>query len=290
MMYDRTTEFINVAQSLHQNTTIPSTRVRKDTLPSVIKDINHTAKKISGRINVTAQWLKDLAKLTKVKSIFQDPAEKIEELVNTIKASIQSIRIELEGLEQLIASQPMPNHQLKEHHELMATVLKTNLAEITTEFTNLLRIRTENLKAQQNRKEKFVGSRHHISSHLRHPYDVSLEEENADTYGENDDISVMIPLVPAVDSKLEKRSNAIRAIERTVEEVGQIMSQIAFITKQQDEVITRIDEDISRSEFHIQGAYSELLNYIPKITRSRWLYLKIFAIFIVFIILLFVLI
>lgn len=61
------------------------------------------------------------------------------------------------------------------------------------------------------------------------------------------------------------------------------MTQLAMMTRQQDELILRIDDDISRTELHINNAYSQLLQYIPKINSSRWLYLKIFAILLVFI-------
>lgn len=63
------------------------------------------------------------------------------------------------------------------------------------------------------------------------------------------------------------------------------MTQIAFIARQQDELIVRIDEDISNTEMHVDRAYSELLQYIPKVTGNRWLYLKIFAVLVLFMVL-----
>lgn len=70
-----------------------------------------------------------------------------------------------------------------------------------------------------------------------------------------------------------------------MEELRGIMTQIAFLARQQDELIVRIDEDISNTELHVNRAYSELLQYIPKVTANRWLYLKIFAILVVFMVL-----
>lgn len=63
------------------------------------------------------------------------------------------------------------------------------------------------------------------------------------------------------------------------------MSQIARISQEQDYLITRIDENIMQTEEHVEGAYKQLLEYLPKITSQRWLFLKIFAILAVFIIL-----
>jgi syntaxin 5 len=84
---------------------------------------------------------------------------------------------------------------------------------------------------------------------------------------------------------LENRSQSIRAVERTVEELRGIMTQIAFIARQQDELIVRIDEDINNTQAHVDGAYSELVKYIPKVTGNRALYFKIFAILVVFMVL-----
>lgn len=95
----------------------------------------------------------------------------------------------------------------------------------------------------------------------------------------------MLPMVQTREQFLENRSQAIRAVEHTVEELRGIMTQIAFIARQQDELIVRIDEDLTNTEHHIDNAYQELLKYIPKVTGNRWLYLKIFAILVVFMVL-----
>jgi len=100
-----------------------------------------------------------------------------------------------------------------------------------------------------------------------------------------EEVSITLPMVQTREQFLENRSQSIRAVERTVEELRGIMTQIAYIARQQDELIVRIDEDISNTELHVNRAYSELLKYIPKVTGNRWLYLKIFAVLIVFMIL-----
>jgi syntaxin 5 len=100
-----------------------------------------------------------------------------------------------------------------------------------------------------------------------------------------EEVSITLPLVQTREQFLESRSQSIRAVERTVEELRGIMTQIAFIARQQDELIVRIDEDITNTEIHVNNAYSELVKYIPKVTGNRWLFLKIFAVLIIFMVL-----
>lgn len=100
-----------------------------------------------------------------------------------------------------------------------------------------------------------------------------------------EEVSITLPMVQTREQFLENRSQSIRAVERTVEELRGIMTQIAFIARQQDELIVRIDEDISNTERHVDGAYNELVKYLPKVAGNRWLYLKIFSVLVIFMVL-----
>lgn len=100
-----------------------------------------------------------------------------------------------------------------------------------------------------------------------------------------EEVSITLPMVQTREQFLENRSQSIRAVERTVEELRGIMTQIAFIARQQDELIVRIDEDISNTEMHVERGYQELIKYIPKVTGNRWLFLKIFAVLVLFMVL-----
>lgn len=115
------------------------------------------------------------------------------------------------------------------------------------------------------------------------PYCLVPSDSNQEELIE--EVSITLPMVQTREQFLENRSQSIRAVERTVEELRGIMTQIAFIARQQDELIVRIDEDISNTELHVNRAYSELLRYIPKVAGNRWLYLKIFAVLVVFMVL-----
>lgn len=94
-----------------------------------------------------------------------------------------------------------------------------------------------------------------------------------------------MPLVQTKEQYLQQRSQSIRAVERTIEELKGIMSQVARLTHEQDHLITRIDENIMDAEVHIDGAYKQLVEYLSKVSSQRWLFLKIFAVLTVFIIL-----
>jgi len=74
-------------------------------------------------------------------------------------------------------------------------------------------------------------------------------------------------------------------VESTITQLKQIFTELSTITAQQHELIERIDENILEAQTNVDTGYKELLKYLPKVTANRWLYLKIFAILVVFMIL-----
>lgn len=119
--------------------------------------------------------------VSKSRSLFDDPAERIEELTAIVKQDIQHIRGKIEALHTIVGSQRFQTAQMTEHSGTVIQTLNNNLMQATERFRKVLEVRTEarifatrnsrrthssffnfttqNLKSQQERKEKFVGSR-----------------------------------------------------------------------------------------------------------------------------------
>ena len=71
-------------------------------------------------------------------------------------------------------------------------------------------------------------------------------------------------------------------IESTIVELGGIFQQLAFMVKEQEEMIERIDTNIEDTEMHVEAAHSEILKYFQSVSNNRWLMIKIFGVLIFF--------
>lgn len=85
--------------------------------------------------------------MAKSQSLFNDPAEKIQELVVLIKQDIQFLDKKIKELENLVRNQRYANEQSGSHSETIVEALKSNLVMTTNSFKKVLEIRTEVIKS-----------------------------------------------------------------------------------------------------------------------------------------------
>jgi hypothetical protein len=85
--------------------------------------------------------------VAKSQSLFNDPAEKIQELVVLIKQDIQFLDKKIKELENLVRNQRYANEQSGSHSETIVEALKSNLVMTTNSFKKVLEIRTEVIKS-----------------------------------------------------------------------------------------------------------------------------------------------
>lgn len=84
------------------------------------------------------------------------------------------------------------------------------------------------------------------------------------------------------DSYMAQRSNAVEAIESTIQELGGIFQQLATMVSEQRETIQRIDADTEDISLNVTGAQRELLKYYSRISSNRWLIIKSFGVLLFF--------
>lgn len=84
------------------------------------------------------------------------------------------------------------------------------------------------------------------------------------------------------NSYLEERANTMQSIESTIVELGTIFSQLTTLVHQQEEMITRIDANVSDTMMNVEAAHQSLLQYLQSVTSNRWLVIKVFGILFVF--------
>eukprot|EP00894_Picocystis_sp_ML_P001446 jgi/Pico_ML_1/51963/g2749.t1 len=89
-------------------------------------------------------------------------------------------------------------------------------------------------------------------------------------------------LMPAQDTYLESRAEALHNVESTITELGGIFQQLAHLVKEQGEVAIRIDENMDDTLSNVDQAQGHLMKYLNRISSNRWLAIKILLVLLVF--------
>jgi syntaxin 5 len=288
---DRTAEFNAIAETIRKSHAVKTRPRPKASLFQQRISINKLASEIGKQTYETTQRLAELTRLAKSQSLFNDPAEKIQELVVLIKQDIQFLDKKIKELEHLVKNQKHENEQTGTHSETIVEALKSNLILTTNSFKKVLEIRTENLKAQQERRERFTGTRRTLSTSLTqqplpNPLLFSADENSSGVkVSEDGEVGITLPMVQVQDSLIEQRSSAVKAIEQTITELQGIFQHLALLVHEQDLQIRRIDENVENAALHVEGAHKQLVTYLQKVSSNRALILKVFGVLFVFIVL-----
>eukprot|EP01120_Amphizonella_sp_Union-15-10_P004514 TRINITY_DN15146_c0_g1_i1.p1 TRINITY_DN15146_c0_g1~~TRINITY_DN15146_c0_g1_i1.p1 ORF type:complete len:290 (-),score=61.54 TRINITY_DN15146_c0_g1_i1:111-980(-) len=280
MFKDRTREFFTLTEALRKSgvkTKVPPKASRNPATQKI--SINQIASEIGRETYETAQKLRELTKLAKSKSLFDDPAEKIQELTVIVKSDIHRLNQKINQLQTFVESRGRSNDQTNSHSGTIIDSLKTSLMQTTNQFREVLEVRTENLKSQQERKESVIGLNisHSPMFHTRSYTTLYEENENPD-----DNVTIHLPLVQTTETMIETRTNAIRTIESTIEELKSIFQNLATLVSQQAETIQRIDDNVNMTIANVDGAQKQLLHFLNKISSNRWILMKVFAVLIIF--------
>jgi len=273
---DRTSEFKSFAEFLEKNRKIPIVHhSRKEAIAQTIS-VNKRASEIGRKTSVTADKLKELTELAKSQSLFGDPTEKIERLTETITRDINTIKGEIEELEHIV-NRNSGNKQSSDHSVTVIHSLNTSLLYTTKGLNDALHIRTQNLKAQEERRRKIIGERR-----------TGPAPKNQVKYFDIDvtdipDAVIEIPdILQTEDSLILQRANAVRDIEGHIIEIQGIFKKLSSIVAIQHEQLARIGEKIDLTAEHADSALAELLKYLKGMSSDRWLIIKAFLIVIFF--------
>jgi len=289
---DRTGEFNSVAETARSRANIIP---KKPTIKHQKSQFMLAASQIGKDIFDASEKLTKLTKLAKKKSLFDDPAVEIEELTYIIKQDIQNLNKQIGSLQEQAKARGNHNKQNDAHSDTVIGYLNSKLASTTKDFKEILQVRTENLKTQQERRQKFTGSTT-ISgagapptTTTRAASESSLLRSNVDDLPESpakthDAVVLQMPMVLQQEEYTSSRLNAVENIERTIGELQGIFVQLANLVAQQGDMIERIDADITTSMIHVDKGHGALIEALRKVSSNRWLVLKLFFVLILFII------
>ena len=276
------------------------------------------AARIGQTIHTTSHKLARLAQLAKRTSMFDDPAREIGDLTAVIKQDITGLNAAIGELQSFSAGQQAErNKQSSAHSSTVVDNLRARLKDTTKEFKDVLTLRTENLKHNQNRRKMFSASTASDTAPLlprrgplsqgpgaRGPlgagagpgqsqaapsnqYVMGADGTNGEgsTMGAPGGIGASMQqqlLGPVEDSYMTHRAEALHNVESTIVELGGIFEQLAHMVAEQGEMAVRIDENVDETVTNVESAQAQLQKYMRTISSNRWLIMKVFSILMVF--------
>ena len=99
--------------------------------------------------------------VAKKKSLFDDrPGADMEQLTQTVKQDITDINQQIQDLDSYLIQKGarVGNGQTQAHSKTIVTALQSRLATTSNAFKDILEVRTQNLKAQHERRSQFGSS------------------------------------------------------------------------------------------------------------------------------------
>lgn len=259
---DRTVEFLSISERLQkqQGTATPSgvqegsTGHTRAPNSSAVEDKSEFARRASAiglGIHKTSVKLQKLAGLARRTSMFDDPANEIAELSGLIKQDIRRLNTEIAELQAASAARSAGaanNVQTEKHSNTVVDNLRLRLKDTAKEFQDVLTLRTDNLKGQDNRRQLFSSTSPQNGYSSTTPLLLSRSgakgqgksahqlfggagqgSEGASSSGEYTEHSQQQQqqLVPAQDTYLDSRAAALHTAEATIVELGGIFQQLA---------------------------------------------------------------
>ncbi|CBN79451.1 Soluble NSF Attachment Protein (SNAP) Receptor (SNARE) [Ectocarpus siliculosus] len=128
---------------------------------STLGEFHSAASSIAKSIHKVSQKLEHLTKLVQQRGLFNDPVAEINSLVHVIKQEMQDLNTELDASQTYVnrRKQEMGDRNQAANHSVnVVGQLKMELINTAKTFKNVLQQRSNNLKAQKDHREMFVGS------------------------------------------------------------------------------------------------------------------------------------
>ncbi|XP_073827037.1 syntaxin 5 [Musca autumnalis] len=302
---DRTGEFNNAIRSLQSRNISRAVNIRDPRKAKQVQSYSEfmmVAKMIGKNIASTYAKLEKLTMLAKKRTLFDDRPQEIQELTYIIKGDLNALNQHIAKLQEISKDQrrTVNGKHLVSHSSNMVLALQSKLASMSTDFKQILEVRTENLKHQKSRRDQFGQAAlpmNSISPATAKQGSLLLSEENQevsiDMSSANDTSPLLgggariqtqqqLAIYDESDNYVQQRAETMQNIESTIVELGGIFQQLAHMVKEQEEIVERIDTNIQDAELNIEAAHSEILKYFQSVSKNRWLMIKIFGVLIFF--------
>lgn len=300
---DRTSEFMNTIRSFQGRQMNGGLGMTAHNQPSAAKaqltaqsaQFMKIARSIGKDITNTYTKLEKLTLLARRKTLFDDRPQEIQELTYIIKEDMNMLNRQIGQLQQIAKAQRaagLQGRHQQSHSSSVVVALQSKLAVMTSNFKEVLEVRTENLKETKSRSEQF--SQGSVTSSLPqsaltgfHSGSV-LAMEDDERASANGQVAISMGPQQALlsgdttNEYLLSRADTMQNIESTIVELGGIFSQLAHMIKEQEEIMVRIDSNVEDAAMNVEAGHGEILKYFQSVTSNRWLMIKIFGVLIFF--------
>ena len=322
---DRTMEFANTVRSLKGRTlgqqpmsNGSTSRAKNELLARQNREFMTIAASIGRDIASTYNKLEKLTILAKRRTLFDDRPAEIQELISIIKEDTNALNRQIDQLSRISKAQQQTlrsKHQAT-HSSTVVAALQLRLASMTSDFKQVLEVRSENLRESKSRRDQFsqgavtktlpqltmngFGGGSVLAQAIQD--DESSKQGqvclNIDTFkplevtdfndfqvaiNMGDENNAMMQMQQHGDMEyLNSRADAMQNIESTIVELGGIFQQLAHMIKEQEEIMVRIDSNVEDTAMNVEAGHSEILKYFQNVTSNRWLMIKIFGVLIFF--------
>lgn len=288
---DRTGEFRAAVEFGRQQ---PVVTRRRSPNPAAVAGSHSTfmqkASSISKDIQTTLHQLERLTLLTKSRSTAFDDGRAVEaiEVASMVEQSLARLNTAIGELRSLQRTEPEQRHSSN-----VVVSLQTRLADATKHLQIVLREREQREAEQRARREQFSAG---TAVPAKLALNVKEMPRGTDREPLLDTVIDMTATAPAGGYQqmallhshdtayLHSRNAAVKSIEASISEIGQIFMQLSHMIAEQGEQVQRIDANIDDVGVNIGRGHSELLKYFKHVDNNRWLLLKMFAVLIVFVI------
>lgn len=294
---DRTAEFLAIAERLQrQQAAAPKAQgasPAKAESTSKFQQHSEFAKKASDigyGIHKTSLKLQKLAQLAKRTSMFDDPAQEVDELTGVVKNDIQALNAAIAELQRTSQRNKEENKQSQSHSHTVVDNLRTRLKDATQEFKEVLTMRTDNLKVHKERRQLFSTDTEADLSLPLISRSRSGDKSAQSLFGGSGHASTsngflqQQQLIAPQDTYMASRAEALKNVEATILELGSIFTKLSEMVAEQGEMAVRIDENIDDTLANVDSAQTQLLKYLNNISSNKWLILKVFFVLLVFLV------
>ncbi|ELP89027.1 integral membrane protein sed5, putative [Entamoeba invadens IP1] len=282
-VFDRTPQFRRFVQQktgsdydLSRSKSAPPT---KSEMLNDIKIFNKTTTSLFANINKIAAKLTKLTELAKSKSLFEEQQNgmQIQRLTSEIHQDLQRVNLDMKNAQKQsldLHSKYPPSNQTEAHRDVVCKHLDYLLKNTTKSFTDVLQIRAESIKAQQEKKEKYIAPGQNSGVYQRNMTGFSFHDE---PLGTDQNVEVDIPQSTSLTMStehLEERVQGVQSIERMLNDLLGLYNHITFLVTTQEEMVKRIDENTEQAVFNVEEGHSQLQDALKAVSSNRGLIVK----------------
>lgn len=160
---DRTSEFFSavaVKTNARHSSAYHQPHAHEPALRSPLRQhgqFTAAAIQINGGIQALLSKLEKLTRLAQRKGLYDDRSAEVTELTFIIRKDLQGLTHRIGDLQSQQGQRQAPeaNQSTASHRTGVVTQLQAKLAQISTDFTNVLQVSSSNMRAQRERREQF---------------------------------------------------------------------------------------------------------------------------------------